>query len=174
MGHYRVAGKRGLLNRIQRLNLSLCAEKEETVRGLPVAEMARKMSFFDWASLAWYHVVGSHNLDHLRAGVRIEKVRSWGGVMSYCAKYMAKSDCQFLAEVEFGRSWGIFNRSCMPWAKMVELNLGEDVGVRLRRIARRYLEHRLKRKIRAPYGITLYCNVERFKRCWARPPDIPF
>ena len=40
---------------------------------------AAKMSFADWASLAWYHVVGSNNRDHLAAGLRVERVKSWGG-----------------------------------------------------------------------------------------------
>jgi hypothetical protein len=132
------------------------------------------MPFQDWASLAWYHVVSSGNVDHLTAGVRVEAVRSWGGVMSYCAKYMAKADADFLGDVPFGRSWGVFNRKCMPWARIVEVPLDCDVGVRLRRVARRYLERRFGRRVRAPYGITLYCDVEQFRRVWERPPPDPF
>jgi len=74
--------------------------------------------------------------------------------------------------VAFGRSWGVFNRKAVPWAKMVELELDGEMGVRLRRVARHYLERRFKRKVRAPYGITLYCNVENFRRLW-RPDDPP-
>jgi len=139
-----------------------------------VSERARNMSFVDWAALAWYNVVDSHNVAHLTAGVRVERVRTWGGVMSYCAKYMAKSDCGFLYSVEFGRSWGIFNRKAVPWAKMVELNLDNDVGVRLRRVARRYLERRFGRRVRSPYGITLYCDVSKLAKLWEPPPDTPF
>jgi hypothetical protein len=94
--------------------------------------------------------------------------------MSYCAKYMAKEDCHFLSEVSFGRSWGVFNRADVPWAKMIELNLDNDVGVRLRRVARHYLERRCGRKIRANYGITLYCDVQKFRRLWESPPPDPF
>lgn len=137
-------------------------------------ELGRNMSFADWASLNWYHVVGSGNTDHLKAGVRVERVRTWGGVMSYCAKYMAKSDSSFLAEIEFGRNWGIFNRASVPWAKMVELDLDTDVAVRLRRVARRYLERRFDRRVLAPYGITLYCDVEKFRRLWECSPPDPF
>jgi hypothetical protein len=133
------------------------------------------MSFFDWCSLAWYHVVGSNDGNHFLAGVSVERVKSWGGVMSYCSKYMAKlGENNFLSEVPIGRSWGVFNRAKIPWAKIVELNLDEETGVRLRRIARRYLERVRGRRLRMPYGVTLYCNVETFKACWARPPDIPF
>jgi len=140
----------------------------------PAAERARKMSFCDWASLAWYHVVGSNNPDHLKAGLRVERVKSWGGVMSYCAKYMAKADCEFLGQIEFGRWWGIFNRVSMPWAKIIEINLDDEMGVRIRRVARRYLEHVTGRRRSAPYGLTLYCNVEQWSRLWAPPPDTPF
>jgi hypothetical protein len=94
--------------------------------------------------------------------------------MSYCAKYMAKSDCGFLSEVEFGRSWGVFNRKAMPWAKIIELPLDDETGIRLRRVARRYLEHRFSRRVRAPYGITLYCDVEKLRKLWEHSPPDPF
>lgn len=133
------------------------------------------MSFFDWVSVAWYHVVGSGNLDHFSAGCRVEQIRSWGGVLSYCAKYMSKADSEdFLADVAFGRSWGIFNRSNMPWAKMIELPLDLAVGVRVRRIARRYLEKQLGRRVRRHFGVTLYCDSSQWKRLLSSPPDTPF
>lgn len=133
------------------------------------------MSFFDWVSLAWYHVVGTGNVDHFLAGCRVEKIRTWGGVLSYCAKYMSKAESEsFLSEIPVGRAWGIFNREFMPWAKIVELDLSLEVGVRLRRIARRYLEHCLGRRVKRPYGVTLYCNTAQWSRLLARPPDTPF
>jgi hypothetical protein len=139
-----------------------------------LAERGRNMAFRDWASLAWYHVVDSHNVDHLKAGVRVERVRSWGGVRSYASKYVAKLDCEFLSTVKFGRSWGIFNRAFMPWAKIVELDLSEEVGVRVRRIARRYLERVFGRRVKAPYGITLYCDVARVRSLWESGEPPPF
>jgi hypothetical protein len=138
-------------------------------------DQGRKMRFQDWASLAWYHVVDSHNVDHLAAGLRVERVKTWGGVMSYCAKYMAKTDSGFLSDVQFGRSWGIFNREFIPWARIVELDLEPAVGNRLRRVMRHYMERRRGRRVRSPYGITLYGDVERFRKLWtpALDPD-PF
>jgi hypothetical protein len=133
------------------------------------------MSFFDWVSLAWYHVVGSGNLEHFLAGCSVERIRSWGGVLSYCAKYMSKADSEnFMAEVAVGRSWGIFNRGLMPWAKLIEIDLSDEVGNRVRRIARRYLEHRLGKRVQRHYGLTLYCDTSRFVPLFARPPDTPF
>jgi hypothetical protein len=134
-----------------------------------------KMAFQDWASLAWYHVVASGNTDHLSAGLRVERVRTWGGVMSYCAKYMAKTDSGFLSDVQFGRSWGIFNRASVPWARLVQIDLEPEVGNRLRRIARRYMERKRSRRVPSPYGLTLYCDVSSWSRLWLQgvPPD-PF
>jgi len=138
-------------------------------------EPVRNMGFQDWASLAWYNVVESHNVNHLSAGVRVERVKSWGGVRSYASKYVSKVDSEYLGDLELGRSWGIFNLRFMPWAKIVELDLDEETGVQLRRVARRYLERIIGRKRRAPYGITLYCDVERFKGLWeSRGPPAPF
>ncbi len=94
IGVFEFEGRRRFVDRCSLLLGSLAAEKIDSSH--PVAERARKMGFSDWASLAWYHVVDSHNTDHLKAGLRVERVRSWGGVMSYCAKYMAKADCEFL------------------------------------------------------------------------------
>jgi hypothetical protein len=133
------------------------------------------MSFFDWVSLAWYHVVGTGNVDHFLAGCRVEKIRTWGGVLSYCAKYMSKADSEsFMVDIAAGRSWGIFNRALMPWAKLVEIDLSDDVGNRVRRIARRYLEHRLGKRVQRHYGLTLYCDTAKFAPLFARPPDTPF
>lgn len=135
----------------------------------------RCMSFFDWSSASWYHVVDSHNLDHFLAGVSVERVRSWGGVMSYCSKYMAKlGDANFLADIPLGRSWGIFNRASIPWGEMLEVPLSDEVGVRIRRVMRRYLQGVRGRRYSAPYGITFYGDVSQWSRLWEPPVDTPF
>jgi hypothetical protein len=169
------AGTHKYVNRVERLLRDAwmgeyCERTGDKVKN----DFARFMSFADWAALSWYHVVASQNLDHLTAGVRVERVKSWGGVMSYCAKYMAKSDCGFLYDVSFGRSWGVFNRKAIPWANMIEIDLDGEAGVTLRRIARRYMERRFERRVKAPYGLTLYCDVKNFRRIWERPPPDPF
>jgi hypothetical protein len=166
-------GSRNFVGRCERLYWRLMLD----VHGSPGwkgTDYAKNMGFQDWASLNWYHVVDSHNTDHLSAGCRVEFLRSWGGAMAYAAKYLGKEDAGFLSGVEFGRSWGIFNRADMPWAKMVELDLPSEVGVRLRRVARRYLERRFGRRVRKQYGVTLYCDVEQFRKLWERPPPDPF
>jgi hypothetical protein len=144
---------------------------------LPGEDIMGFMSLRDWVAVSWYDVVGTGNPDHFVAGTRVEEIRSWGGVLAYAAKYMSKVDAEmFLRGVCVGRSWGISNREAIPWAKIIKLDLDDDMGVRLRRIARRYLEHVLDRKWKAPYGITVYCNPSHFvkylKIC--RPPPDPF
>jgi hypothetical protein len=94
--------------------------------------------------------------------------------MAYAAKYLSKRDAEFMAEVQWGRSWGIFNRAYMPWARMLELQLDNEVGVRLRRVARHYLERRLGRRVNVPYGITLYCDASQFRKVWELGPPAPF
>jgi hypothetical protein len=172
IGAFEFSGKRRYIERCVNLVSLLTVEKIAPESSL--AKLARNMCFCDWASLAWYHVVDSHNVDHLKAGVRVERVRTWGGVMSYCAKYLAKEDCNFLSDVQFGRSWGIFNRKFVPWAKMVELDLDTDTAVRLRRVARHYLERRFGRRVKFPYGVTLYCDTKNFRRLWEHSPPEPF
>jgi hypothetical protein len=169
---YEFQGRQRYIERCEALVGFLAVEK--ILPSHPLAVRARKMAFGDWASLAWYHVVDSQNTDHLKAGLRVERVRSWGGVMSYCAKYMAKADCEFLSEISFGRSWGVFNRKCVPWAKIIEIDLSGEVGIRLRRVARHYLDRVCGRKRVRPYGLTLYCNVAQWSKLWERPPDTPF
>jgi hypothetical protein len=166
-------GRRPFVERCNSLVISLAMEKLDPAHHESLK--ARNMTFFDWVSLAWYHVVGTGNVDHLKAGCRVEKLRSWGGVASYCAKYMSKADSEnFMSDVPTGRSWGIFNRGCIPWAKMIEFPLDDDAGIRLRRVMRRYLEHRVGRKINRHFGMTLYCDPSQFLRVLARPPDCPF
>lgn len=172
-GHeFEFSGKSPYVNRCCDMVARLAVEKTSPEH--PLAVKARKMAFTDWASLAWYHVVGSHNTDHLKAGLRVARARSWGGAMSYCAKYMAKADCEFLSEISFGRSWGVFNTRCVPWAKIIEIDLEGPVGVRLRRVARHYLDRVCARRRQRPYGVTLYCNVAQWSKLWEKPPDIPF
>jgi hypothetical protein len=167
-------GSTKFVRRCESLHSRVMLEGAASSAKIQGADYARNMSFQDWASLAWYHVVASGNLDHLSAGTRVETLRSWGGAMAYAAKYLGKAHAGFLSEVEGGRNWGIFNRVEMPWAKMIELELPEEVGVRLRRVARRYLERRLGRRVNKPYGVTVYCDVQQFRKLWEEPPPDPF
>lgn len=63
----------------------------------------------EWVSRVWYEVVGSGDERHLRAGTRVERARSWKGVVAYVAKYMGK---EVEGEGE-GRWWGVVNRAAL-------------------------------------------------------------
>jgi hypothetical protein len=98
--------------------------------------------------------------------------------MWYASKYIAKNDAEFLADVPYGRSWGVFNRQLIPWAKIVEIDFSSDpdMACRVRRLMRRYLEHKRGRRVGAGYGCTVYGDVRQFLRgaeSTCGPPD-PF
>jgi hypothetical protein len=63
----------------------------------------------DWLSRAWYEVVGSGDEKHLRAGTRVEVIRSFKQLMSYTSKYLGKVETA-PEGVEVGRVWGIVGR----------------------------------------------------------------
>ncbi len=66
----------------------------------------RKMQ--QWASQTWYRICGTGDLKHLRAGTRLERVRSPYGARNYCVKYAHKMK-QKKVPPEYrnvGRFWG--------------------------------------------------------------------
>jgi len=90
-----------------------------------------------WVSKCWYQIVGSLDKRHENAGTRIERVRTWRGVMWYASKYMAKRT-DGGAERAVGRLWGIHNKAALPIAVVVfAITLREFW--RLKRTARAYL-----------------------------------
>jgi hypothetical protein len=90
-----------------------------------------------WLARSWYEVVGSGDLRHLQAGTRVERVKSWRGVMSYASKYLAKLGGGFEVE-HVGRWWGVWNRGKLP-VELVEVALTFKQFYELRRVLRRYL-----------------------------------
>jgi hypothetical protein len=98
--------------------------------------------FRSWVSESWYEVVGSEDERHLRAGTRVERIRSARGVMAYAGKYLAKlpaapiegsEDSENLPDwsAGVGRWWGVRYPENIPWAKEVPLTLAGDVAMRL-------------------------------------------
>jgi hypothetical protein len=75
--------------------------------------------FLEWVSRAWYEVVGSGDERHLRAGTRVEWIRSVRGTFSYASKYLGKDQVvpEESKEVGVGRFWGIWGREWLPWAE---------------------------------------------------------
>lgn len=97
--------------------------------------------FKGWLSLAWYEVVGSQDERHLRAGTRVEYLRSYRGAISYAAKYMDKT-VEDLPE-EWGRPgrfWGVIGRDNLPTGEIIDVPLTWAESVSLQRWLRRYAE----------------------------------
>lgn len=85
-----------------------------------------------WLSSSWYEVVGSGDVRHLRAGTRVESIRSWRGVMSYASKYTAKVvDEMPEGWQEVGRMWGIIGRKNLP-IYMVRFAVDRETAHKLR------------------------------------------
>lgn len=91
---------------------------------------------------AWAAVVASPHPDHLRAGTRVERPITSGGVQRYVAKYVSKVHPGTPIEGEWGAHWGIHNRDMMPAVEPLVLGLTEDAAVELRRAMRRAMRPR--------------------------------
>jgi len=86
----------------------------------------------------WYNAVGSGDLRHLRAGVRVEYLRSVRGAYSYAAKYMGKSVESLEEWGRPGRFWGIYNRDKLPIGIALDVPLSWLESIDLQRYLRRY------------------------------------
>lgn len=93
-----------------------------------------------WVSQNWYEVVGSGDERHLRAGTRVERVKSRNGVMFYAAKYLSKVDLEPWKDLDVGRFWGIYFRKNMPFGDPVEVVLSDQGAVELLRTMRKKIK----------------------------------
>lgn len=91
---------------------------------------------FAFVSSAWYDCVASGQPEHLAAGTRVERIRSWRGVLYYASKYLGKTGYQ-PAACRPGRFWGIINRKFLP-RRVLVLALGWRTWYSLRRALWRY------------------------------------
>lgn len=76
-----------------------------------------------WLARTWVSVAKGDDA-MLKASVRVERVRSWRGVKSYCSKYMGKvSSSSYLDPDQYddgvlveytGRQWGVYGRANLP------------------------------------------------------------
>ena len=67
----------------------------------------------DWIATNWAEVTGDVSEAHLRAGTRVEALRSANGGKYYCAKYMGK-DQSIPPGIDTGRLWGVLSRKNLP------------------------------------------------------------
>jgi len=108
-----------------------------------------------WASRAWYECVGSADERHLRAGVRVERLRTWRGVRSYASKYLGKTGDWG----DLGRVWGVRYRDNIPWAEAVRVYCSDRQAARLMRYLRRYAHLRARGSHRS---LTILVNDAAF------------
>lgn len=91
---------------------------------------------------AWAAVVASPHPDHLRAGTRVERPITSGGVQRYISKYISKLHPGEPEGEAWGAHWGIHNREMMPTVEPVVKGLSDDGGARYRRAMLRAMRPR--------------------------------
>jgi hypothetical protein len=109
----------------------------------------------DWLARSWADIVAYYTSDDVeilrawhmgRLGNQhcVQLVRSWRGVTSYAAKYLAKQETFVSPEGEIihtGRVWGVHNRNCIPWSYLLFYVAGRNFR-RYRRVVRALAERR--------------------------------
>lgn len=109
-----------------------------------------------WVSGVWWEVVGSRDQDHLTVGTRVERIYSWGGILRYVGKYIAKVD-EYPLDWQ-GKAWGVIGRKRLPWAVEVVIGLSVIESVKLVRLGRRMI----KAKGRTfSHGLTWIVDAEK-------------
>ena len=147
-------------------------------RGLKRASWQVRQAFQRWVSQAWYEVVGSGDLKHLRTGTSVRAVRSQGGVASYMAGYLTKHEVAWEG-VAVGRRWGQKGRKHSAQVRAVRVESLHVSHAAVERTARRLRHsqakipfHRSLRRLEAARragkdtsGIRLAFKP---KRCWSK------
>jgi len=120
------------LNRLQ-VDLSAIWRLEPQKRGAPhfhllVYQSNGKAPFIDkdWVASSWHEVIGDLTDEHLKAGTRIESLRTCRGAAFYVAKYCAKlpEDSDFPPEwSRAGRLWGVMSKKHLPLPPQKEMIL---------------------------------------------------
>lgn len=130
------------------------------------------LALLAFTARAWYYVVGSHDEKHLRAGTKVEKIRSPRGVMAYAGKYVAKTSQKLDLEPEIiamwdtaGRWWGTWGQENIPWAQEIYRRLDYAQVVGLFRLLRRYARIRARQYS----SLTVFCAANWWRD---RFPDI--
>ncbi len=113
-----------------------------------------------WLRQAWYEVVGSGDEKHLWAGTRVERVKSWRGVMAYAAKYLGKVETVLDWPEYVGRWWGVSGRGLLPIQFYTE-HLGRGAFYAFRRVLYQYLKRRgVEMRKRARSGVTVFLDAD--------------
>ena len=118
-----------------------------------------------WLSRVWFEICRTDNPNHLAAGTRIERIRSYRGVLSYSGKkYMGKTGTAPAGN--WGRVWGTFNQAKIPWETPIRVEAPGRVGMWFARIQRRFMRAKYGRK-NGGRGRVLWVNCEHASQ-WLR------
>jgi hypothetical protein len=103
--------------------------------------------FRAWCLRAWYEVVGSGDLKHLKHGAHVKELDSRRAIRNYVSKYLGKVVPAAIDEagerlelLEWGRNWGI--RGDIPADPYHEREITAGEFYQLRRLVRRWLKSR--------------------------------
>ena len=115
--------------------------------------------------VAWYEVVGSGDDKHLRAGTRVEHIRSHNQVLRYAAKELGKVVQVTLTDV--GRWWGVVGREHrMPWSVAVPWPITDRDAIQYLRWLRRLAGVRA----RAYKSLTVFADGSFWEKKLRGPP----
>lgn len=99
-------------------------------------------NFRDDVARLWCKIVDSDDENHLKWHLGqlgngnthcVQEIRSWHGVRSYAAKYMAKLDER---DDQCGRFWGV--RGLVPFSPLLSFSVSMETALTFRRLHRRY------------------------------------
>lgn len=105
--------------------------------------------FSNICAVYWYEVVNSRDYNHYKAGINYQPIETYKAVRSYVSKYIAKTSASLDDDdiiLKVGRFFGTHNKDALPISQ-VEVELTEEEFLLLRRIARNYLEKKIKKSI---------------------------
>lgn len=148
------------LKRLQRKypNISGVWKLEPQKRGAPHFHLlvwgAPYLGLLHCVALMWFQVVGSGDEKHLRAGTRVEQVKSQRGVMFYASKYLGKE-----ITVDWGcagRFWGKFGKESLPYGQFVVIETSPEKFQEYIRYMRRFAHIRG----RDYKSLTITCNPD--------------
>ncbi len=125
-----------------------------------------------WVADNWHELAGQGDENHLKLLLGeleksrpcVEKVRSWGGVMHYTSKYLAKTIEKFHGQYP-GRFWWTFNREKIPWAEEVTVPVSREKA----ELAIRYMRRFSRVKSRNYSSLSVLCQADQ----WAKNLDLP-
>ena len=112
-----------------------------------------------FVAASWYEVCGKLGEGHLRAGTRVEEVRTWRRATSYAERYVAKRE-DFPEGTETGRVWGTWNGETLP-VRWETVRVSREDAYRIRRAYRRLAKMRATGHLR---WLTVFVRHENVLR----------